>query len=1425
MSPKVIYRGIKAYLPLVWKEPIYDKEVIVQFRKKNSNWGYDEKKMKLSDTEFNYLKKRSYIKLKNQYRIDESLWKAILLNREKERYEFDRKNVERSHIYKVMKDKEMTNTRGRLPRSRVRMVDTRSGLGAQDIKIDLGMRDLDELSDFLAKELHARLVRVFNARGRFALSIQVLLTFVSVTQGNFFSHWFSTFNWRVIEHESNIQKQLNEYMNYIDEEINTFCKPSGLALQAIETMNVKITPTRVGYTGRYLPTEKWLKDKHCTINFVMPVKVDQDECSLHSVTASMYANSLEPGKRNNWSAYKQFLVGPKALNFSNMKFPTPDSEWDAWERLNKVGVYIFGKDTSQNRKKKRANLVRRPKVKYPKDKRAYIYRIMPDDEDEDEPCTHDECGMNCESLEEECKVCKKKGEKRDPLFGHLIAITDYNRLLNSRQDSEDCNYHGGHKRWHCGHCFSAYHTEREADACRLCDEEEGYEHQISDVPQVQTYLKYRGTHKMLLHPVVGYLDLENLIGKGGKHQGDIYGSVGLRMVSQIPELNFYWHFRGANRMKKLYKKLKKVRAIYEPYLIMEDDKKRPGGKGKKMNLSEEEEEAFQCSNTCHICKGFFNDEEIEPCTRAGKERRERERMERELKNQVPKPKNSRHEQDSGIESNDEEDPVIEDQEDDPVESDNIDPKNIQDPWKKVRDHCHITGTFRGSAHNLCNLKYTLPRSIPIFVHNLKNYDSNFIIQEMADLGVKPDNQGTIAKENDQFMAIKYDKFFQFKDSLLLMPKSLDELAGSLRVEQLKITLKEFPGIPIKYLRQKGIYPYKWASEEHMTHDGLPEIKHFFNDLTRTPCSQEDYDLALELYNLRKPNGDRYFENFGDYHDFYQKLDVCLLADAFEGMRRYVRRNFRVDPAHFLSVSSLAWESGLKFSKVNLELLTDKEMYLFLRRNIRGGICGPSKRYAKANNPLLPDYNPEIAISYILCMDANNQYGWALMQALPTGEFRWLTEEELEVFRESMAGDPSEIHCGNDMKKGYIAEVDLLFPDNIHIKLSCLPPGPEKMRVENFLKSAHNLKYGNKHEGKESMLIGHFYDHKNYVCHLRMLKFMLELGVLVTKVHRVLKFNQSCYMKDFIEKCTSLRREANKEGNKFYEDLAKQFSVSFFGKSIEDTSKYTNVKFCNTTRQLEKYTNNMEMFADRTIINKNLVAVSVKQSFVKLNKPVYLGFTVLELAKLQIESFWYMLKDKYGHNIKLLYIDTDGITFEVFTKNIYDDLKTEFSEHVDFSKMPKESGYFDASKQYAPGIMKIEDGGKIPSEFVSPQAKQKAILTMDLETGTFESAMKSSGVNQKVLNHNTHFYDMRDSLFSTIEMEGAEKGEKEVKEIQEAIPKVNFGRIGKVDKKKDPFEVSTIATSRSGWGLVDNKRHGLMCGVESVPYGDFRCRDL
>ena len=148
----------------------------------------------------------------------------------------------------------------------------------------------------------------------------------------------------------------------------------------------------------------------------------------------------------------------------------------------------------------------------------------------------------------------------------------------------------------------------------------------------------------------------------------------------------------------------------------------------------------------------------------------------------------------------------------------------------------------------------------------------------------------------------------------------------------------------------------------------------------------------------------------------------LLAEVFKNFRKVCQDKYRLEPAHYYSAPGLSWDALLKKTGVELNLLTDLDMHLFIERGMIGGMSMVSKRYAKANNPLVEGYNPAEPTNYITYLDANNLYGWAMSLPLPKSGFHWKrampTEEQITKMKPNS-------------KKGWILEVDLEYPEELH----------------------------------------------------------------------------------------------------------------------------------------------------------------------------------------------------------------------------------------------------------------------------------------------------------------------------------------------------------------------------------------------------------
>ena len=134
---------------------------------------------------------------------------------------------------------------------------------------------------------------------------------------------------------------------------------------------------------------------------------------------------------------------------------------------------------------------------------------------------------------------------------------------------------------------------------------------------------------------------------------------------------------------------------------------------------------------------------------------------------------------------------------------------------------------------------------------------------------------------------------------------------------------------------------------------------------------------------------------GEYHDLYLGSDVLLLTDVFENFRRTCLQHYRLDPCHYFTSPGLSWDAMLKMTNIKLELMTEVDMFQFIEKGMRGGVSYISNRYGKANNKYMKEYNEKEPSRYVCYLDANNLYGYSMSQYLPTGNFKWMTNKEID----------------------------------------------------------------------------------------------------------------------------------------------------------------------------------------------------------------------------------------------------------------------------------------------------------------------------------------------------------------------------------------------------------------------------------------------
>ena len=330
---------------------------------------------------------------------------------------------------------------------------------------------------------------------------------------------------------------------------------------------------------------------------------------------------------------------------------------------------------------------------------------------------------------------------------------------------------------------------------------------------------------------------------------------------------------------------------------------------------------------------------------------------------------------------------------------------------------------------------------------------------------------------------------------------------------------------------------------------------FFSRLKGRSISDEEYLRAVRVWNVFG------IKNLGEYHNLYLKCDVLLLCDVFEKFVEVCLEYYGLDPCHYFSSSGLAWDAMLKMSGIRLRLIDDVGMHLFVERGMRGGISYVAKRYARANNEFVEGYDAGKEKSFITYWDVNNLYGCAMLEYLPYDGFEWVDEKEISSV------DYLSVSVSSDV--GYILEVDLEYPDSLHELHNDYPLAPENVRVSDDMLSDYCLdiakKYGIK-LGDVNKLIPNLMNKGDYLLHYRTLQLYVSLGMVVKKVHKVLKFKQSDWLKKFVLFNTEKRMNT---ANEFEKAFFKLIINSVYGKTIENVRKRVDVRLINKEKDYLK----------------------------------------------------------------------------------------------------------------------------------------------------------------------------------------------------------------------------------------------------------------
>ena len=708
---------------------------------------------------------------------------------------------------------------------------------------------------------------------------------------------------------------------------------------------------------------------------------------------------------------------------------------------------------------------------------------------------------------------------------------------------------------------------------------------------------------------------------------------------------------------------------------------------------------------------------------------------------------------------------------------------------RVRDHCHITGKYRGSAHQDCNLNFRLTEKIPVMFHNLRGYDSHFIMQEIGETVKKHTytnkkgekcqmNINAIPNNMEKYMAFMLGNHLTFLDSFQFMSSSLEKLVSNLPKELLKYTSQTFKNEKLDLMSKKGVYPYDFMDSFEKFNEKLPPKEEFYSILNDEHITDKDYQHAQTVWNTFN------LKNMGEYHDLYLKSDILLLADVLENFRKTCLQYYKLDPCHYFTSPGLSWDAMLKMTNIKLELMTDIDMFQFIEKGMRGGTSYIANRYGKANNRYMKTYDEKAPSKYIMYLDANNLYGWAMSQYLPTGGFKWLAKNQIDKIDLAKYKE--------DSNKGLILEVDLEYPKELHDLHNDYPLAAEKVKVNKDMLSNYCQEIANKFKvstGLVHKLIPTLSNKEKYVLHYRNLQLYADLGLKITKVHRVLEFNQSPWLKEYIDFNTQKRTNAK---NAFEKDFFKLMNNSVFGKTMENIRKRVDVRLVTDENKLLKMAAKPTYISSK-IFNENLVAVHKIKETLTLNRPAYVGMCILDLSKTLMYDFHYnYIKQKYGSKAKLLFTDTDSLTYEIEADDIYSDFWKD-KNRFDNSDYPESSPYFNKSNKKVIGKFKDEAAGVPVCEFIGLRSKMYSYMKDNDKGGK-----TAKGIKKNIIKKNITHENYKNVLFNNEQMHHTMK-----------TIRSNLHQLGS-------YELNKVSLS-----CFDDKRYILEDGIRSYAYGHYK----
>ena len=632
---------------------------------------------------------------------------------------------------------------------------------------------------------------------------------------------------------------------------------------------------------------------------------------------------------------------------------------------------------------------------------------------------------------------------------------------------------------------------------------------------------------------------------------------------------------------------------------------------------------------------------------------------------------------------------------------------------KVFHHDHFRRKYIGALCANCNFKARKTSQLDVFFHNA-SYDSNFILENLNFSEFPLEEKGWRCSMKGQKISLMCGKLIKFRDSYALLPLSLAKLAKKLKDCDCHYQKKYLPFSP----RGKQIFPYNYISTvSRFDETKFPDKIHFNNDLG-DPLDEQTYITAKSFF-------DEKFSTIGEWNKYYVTMDVLCTIDVLISMRNYLFKIVRLDLLSAFSLPDLALNSLLLdlLGKQELNLVSSPDMYDAFLKATKGGISWAALRHYH-----IPEKRREN--DHLLYLDLKSSYPHAFTYPLPVADWKYIDiNEPVSLIKYMKEMDMS--------KKGCLVKIDCFSPKETHDYLNDLPPIISKTSFDSsYYPKMEGYRKGNNVE----KLIGHLgpATEEFFTCH--ELSVMLELGVVITKVHAVIEYSAKSFARDFITKISNERQRAILEDNDALSFIIKTFLNSIFGKCLLDKLKYNQVNIVTNETQLERRVRNIRFKA--ATVQKYSALVTSHQRKAHLDSLVHVGCVILGISKMVLINHHYTLK-KYIHTItyitpkpifRSLYFDTDSCIIlikNISKKELHRLFKDKMQNMFDWSNLPLSHPLHNKENRFKIGVLKNETEGREIQEVNALGAKVYDVIffpdQIDVNGERYSDVNKCKGV--------------------------------------------------------------------------------------------------